>query len=412
VAASWALATAWRRQAWELPVAAATAAFGCAVYVGFASPWVGGKALAVASPLAVTLALAGLVAPIERGGRLAGGLVAGIIAAAVLWSNALQYHAVELAPSGTLEELAAIGDRFSGQGPALMTDYQAYGDRHFLRSLDAEGASELRHHLLPLRTGGTADTGVTADIDEFQLDGILYFRTLVLRRSPLASRPPSIYQLVYTGRYYDVWQRPRTTSPILEHLSLGSRFVPTAVAPCTQVLRLARLAAANHGLLAAVERPPAVVVEPDGTVGPPATLGPYGEDPLSVYETGKDTMRTSFSVSVAGDYGVWLGGTFRAQTDISVDGVRVGGGRDQANWPNTYVQLGSAMLAKGIHTLELDYRGPDLRPGSAGAPEFGLGPIAIGIGAAERTVTYVTPARARSLCAKSLDWVEALRGAQ
>ena len=122
-------------------------------------------------------------------------------------------------------------------------------------------------------------------------------------------------------------------------------------------------------------------------------------------------MTTTFSVSVPGTYGFWLGGTFRAQTDILVDGKRVGGARDQLDWPNTYVQLGSAALTKGTHTLELDYHGPDLRPGSAGSPEFGLGPIAIGIGTAERAVTYVAPAQARSLCGKSLDWIEALRGA-
>ena len=70
------------------------------------SPWVGGKALASASPLVLTLALAGVAAHFERGRRLEGGMVAVIIAAAVLWSNALQYHAVDLAPSGILSELA------------------------------------------------------------------------------------------------------------------------------------------------------------------------------------------------------------------------------------------------------------------------------------------------------------------
>ena len=32
----------------------------------------------------------------------------------------------------------------AGDGPALETDYDPYGARHFLRKLDAEGASELR----------------------------------------------------------------------------------------------------------------------------------------------------------------------------------------------------------------------------------------------------------------------------
>jgi hypothetical protein len=291
-----------------------------------------------------------------------------------------------------------------------MTEFQAYGVRHFLRKMDAEGASELRRDVIPLRTGGMADTGISADIDELRLDAILHFRTLVLRRSALASRPPSDYRLVSTGRYYDVWQRAPGASPILEHLSLGTRWQPAAVPPCSQVLRLAVLASTNRGQLAAVERPRAIVIEPDGSLGPPAKLGQYGEDPLAPYQSRTLTMHTPFSTTAAGKYGVWLGGTFRAQTDISIDGTRVGGGRDQVNWPSTYVQLGNVALVSGRHELELNYRGPDFRPGSAGIPEFGLGPIALGIGTAERGVTYVSPAKARSLCGRSLDWVEAVRG--
>jgi hypothetical protein len=276
--------------------------------------------------------------------------------------------------------------------------------------MDAEGASELRRDLIPLRTGLGAGTGVSADIDEFRLDGILHFRTLVLRRSALASRPPSAYTLVYSGRYYDVWQRAPGAPRILEHLSLGTRWQPAAVPACSEVMRLAALASAHGGLLAAVARPAAIVIEPDGSVGPPPELARYGEDPLAPYQAARLVLSATFATTRAGDYGVWLGGTFRAQTDISIDGRQVGAASGQVNWPSTYVELGSAVLASGRHTLELDYHGPDLHPGSSGAPEFGLGPIALGIGTAERPVSYVSPARARSLCGKSLDWVEALGG--
>ena len=55
------------------------------------------------------------------------------IAGGVLWSNVLAYHDVWLAPRPALAELASIGDRFAGDGPTLMTEYQPYGVRHFLR---------------------------------------------------------------------------------------------------------------------------------------------------------------------------------------------------------------------------------------------------------------------------------------
>ena len=131
------------------------------------------------------------------------------IAGGVLWSNVDQYHDVWLAPRGQLHELETIGHDFAGQGPALMTNYEPYGARHFLRSLDPEGASELRRRFVYLTNGKLLDKGGSADIDRIRLDGLLVYRTLVLRRGPAASRPPSVYRLVWSGRYYEVWQRPQ-----------------------------------------------------------------------------------------------------------------------------------------------------------------------------------------------------------
>src|SRR5439155_4083138 len=106
------------------------------------------------------------------------GVAALAIAVGVLWSNVLQYHDVSLAPRAQLHELEVIGNRFAGAGPALMTDYQAYGVRHFLRRDDAEGASELRVRYDYLTNGQTLDKGESADIDRFRLDGVLVYRTL------------------------------------------------------------------------------------------------------------------------------------------------------------------------------------------------------------------------------------------
>ena len=61
------------------------------------------------------------------------------LSAAVLYSDVSA-----TAPRGSrreaqLAELQKIGQLFAGQGPALMTEYQPYGVRHFLRKLDARG---------------------------------------------------------------------------------------------------------------------------------------------------------------------------------------------------------------------------------------------------------------------------------
>ncbi|MBV8396446.1 MAG: hypothetical protein JO064_09350 [Actinobacteria bacterium] len=393
---------AWRRRATEMLVALGMAVVGCAVYAGAGSPWVGGKALASASPVVFAVGLAGAAWLAER--RIVASLGLAALAGGVLWSNVLQYHAVSLAPSGILGELEQIGNRYAGDGPTLLTDYQPYGARHFLRRMDAEAAGELRYRQDPLRSGGQATLGVSVDVDELQLPAVLQYRTLVLRRSPLASRPPSVYSLVWSGRYYDVWRR--RPGRVLAHLSLGSRFEPGAEPSCARVLALAREAKADGGRLATVARTDTVVLEPNGRVGPPATLGSYGEDPFALYLARSYTVTAPVDVSTRGSYDVFVGGTFQGRVEVTVDGRRVGSARDVVDWPSTFVPLGAVSLAPGRHMLTLRYRAGGLAPGSAGTPEFGFGPVALGIGTAARSVTYVRPAAARTLCGKLLDWVE------
>ena len=59
----------------------------------------------------------------------------------------------------------------SGQGPTLMTEYEEYGARHFLRRLDPEGASELRYRFDYLTDGTMLAKTESADIDRLRLDG-------------------------------------------------------------------------------------------------------------------------------------------------------------------------------------------------------------------------------------------------
>ena len=314
-----------------------------------------------------------------------------------------------LRPAAGSRSSSTIGQRFAGQGPTLLTEFEPYGARHFLRTMDTEGASELRRNTIPLRTGKPADTGASPDLDEIQLDAVLHYPTLVVRRSGVASRPPSDYALVSGGRNYQVWQRPGGQSRILEHLSLGSRLQPAATPRCSDVLRLGRLAEANGGVLAAVERPPAIVIGADGTIGAPESFGQYGEYNDALYSPGS-SVNAGFSVPSTRSYGIWVGGSFRTRVRVSIDGRPVGSARNVLQWPGNFVQVGDEQLGAGPHTFRVEYGGSDLRPGSAGTPPFGLGPFAIVQGTQERPVTYVRPSRARGLCGKSLDWVEALRG--
>src|SRR6266513_1700124 len=129
--------------------------------------------MAMASPAIPLAAAAGAAALCTAGRRAAGVLLLVAVAAGILWSNALAYRDVNLAPRDQLAELESIGHRIAGRGPTLMTEYQPYGVRHFLRDADPEGASELRRRADPLLDGKLLRKGRTADTDRFQLDSIM-----------------------------------------------------------------------------------------------------------------------------------------------------------------------------------------------------------------------------------------------
>ena len=423
-----AVVAAWRRGHWEVVVALATGLFACLVYVETASPWVAGKALAASSPIVLGVSLAGVAVLIEGGRRMEGraalGAVAAVplavIAAAVLWSNTLQYHAVLLAPSERLTELEKIGSLFSGQVPALLTELEPYAARHFLRGLNAEAASELRVHPVYLRTGGEAQFGVSPDVDEIRLDQLLFYRTLIVRRTGSASRPPSPYTRTWSGRNYDVWQRPRGKSRlwqkapgrsgIIKHMSLGSRFQPAGVPDCAKVMDLAHVASAAGGVLATVFRPRAIVIQARGQIGSPTDIGLYGELAGNIRLTNAYHLTLPFTVSSGGTYALWVGGSFSSTLTAKIDGRKVGQQASQTEWPGNFLSFGSLNLARGAHTLEIKHSGPGLGPGSGAKEPFGLGPFVIAQGTDQHVVTYLQPSQAHSLCGKSLDWIEAVTG--
>jgi hypothetical protein len=232
---------------------------------------------------------------------------------------------------------------------------------------------------------------------------VLVYRTLVLRRSPVESRPPSMYRLVWRKRFYEVWQRPRRSGrPLLEHLPLGSDSQSAAAPNCSDVLRLAKRAGSG-GLLATVARPAAITV-PLGTGSVPER---WGSGAGEVVPAGEGTVSATANVPTRGRYGVWLGGSFRDRLELLVDDRRVAVRRNQLNNASQYTPLMSVELGPGAHVFAIHYDGPDLHPGSGG-PQFPMGPLVLGSTPADFPLTYVRSAKARTLCGRNLDWIEAL----
>jgi hypothetical protein len=318
LAAAAGLAAAVSKRAWEIPLYATSALGAAALFALLGSPWVEAKAFAIASPAVVFAAAVGAATLLGRGRLLEGAVALALIAAGVGWSNALAFREVNLAPRAQLAELEKIGKRFEGQGPALMTEYQPYGVRHFLRGLDAEGASELRRRPVFLEDGSTLSKGAFADLAAFRADALLPYRTLVLRRSPVERRPPDAFSLVWSGRFYDVWQR-------------------------------------RGGAISGTAR----------TCAEPSILRPLPA-----------TGAISVAVPRSGRYDLWVGGSFRGELETIVDGRRVASARHQLSHGGQYVQLAQVALEAGAHAVELRRRTSALRPGSGGRP-WPLGPLAL-----------------------------------
>jgi hypothetical protein len=407
LAAATALWLAWRRRAIGLLLFVAGVIAACLAILVVGSPWVDAKALATASPVVVFAALVGAGLLAAGGRRVEGAIVALVICGGVLWSNALAYHEANLAPRDRHAELERIGEQIAGQGPALMTEYEPYGVRHFLRKADAEGASELRRRLVPLRTGRPLRKLATADIDEFQLDGIRAYRTLVLRRSPIASRPPSVYRFLSRGRFYDVWQlAPGLEDSLLEHVPLGRTGDPAARPACGQVLALARRASAAGARLAVSRVPSAVEVDLAAASTAGSATRPVPGRAGAVYPGEDARFDATISLRSSGTHLVYVGGAFKRRLDVSFDGRRVSSERHRLSHTGQYEPLGETELARGSHRVEVRYRPAELAPGSGG-PAFELGPLYV-VPESTPSVELVPPSRARALCGQRLDWIESV----
>jgi len=431
LAAGFGLVAAVARRAWGLLLLTFGTGLGSFVvwYVG--SPWVQGKALATGSASFLILAMAGigyllgagskaeLEGEAQGGSRLfpgisvnglrAIGAILLIVPCGILVSSALAYHETWLAPKDQLAELADIGQEFQGEGPALMTEYQAYGVRHFLRLLDAEGASELRRRVIPRLDGTETGKGAWSDTDELVLDpgqqGVLTYRTLVLRRNPMQSRPPSPYELVWRGNYYDVWQRPEPfdASSIVNHRPLGGGFQPATVPNCALVQEVA-IQAGPNGEVVAVERAPNAVADlveypPDWVPDPVnKTLTPLSDG----------TASGSVTVPEAGRYKVWVGGSSRGRVSVEIGGQDAGSARGLLNNNAQFIGLGELDFEAGSLPVALTYKkGGVLRPATGGYP-FGIGPVILEP-VDDPSMVRVSSRDAQRLCGRSLDWIEAVR---
>jgi hypothetical protein len=247
--------------------------------------------------------------------------------------------------------------------------------------------------------------GETADTDQLEPSGLFQYRTLVLRRSPAQSRPPSPYRLVSRGQYYEVWQRDTGAVPAgLQHLGLGNEVSPIGPVLCERLRGIVAAAPPTASLLAA--RRPGVTVVPLSQTDYPSewvTAPGAGDSPTP---SGPGEIAAAVRVPAAGDYEFWLGGSVRPAVDLEVDGREVDRVRHQLQNFGEYTRLGSAALSAGAHRVTIRFHGGDAHPGSGGAADP-IGPLVLSDSdAAEARIERFGTDQVDRICDGLWDWVE------
>jgi hypothetical protein len=396
-----------RRRSWPPLVLLAGTGISAAVLLTRASPYASAKVLVIFSLTVVLTAMLGAAALDDGNRRIEAWLLALAIAGGVLWTNALGYRYAAIAPRAQLSELSSINSRFSGQGPTFYNLADEYAV-HFLRNsapTDPVLTPPKARPAVPPRTVSTAR--LPWDPDDVSLDYLEGFRLLVLGRSPRNSRPPSNFSLVYQGRYFEVWERGASPR-VLTHVPLGTGLEPAAVPKCSVVQATAAQAAREHARLAYVARAPDPAFVPSqGDY--PAGWGRVAGDPYSIYpKRGGGGVVGYVNVAQPGRYDVWVQSSVTQPFQVAVGVDRVGSVSNTLGPDGQFTRVGSVTLAPGRQPVLILRASNDLRPGSAGTGWL-LGPLILVPQGPTEKVSEISPQDARSLCGRSLDWLEIVR---
>jgi hypothetical protein len=381
------------------------------VWVGVTSlvtTWAAAKTLVLSSPVVLIAVWAGIGAVSgSRRWRAAATVLAAVVIAAVLVSDALQYHASNLAPTARYEELASLNARYAGRGPTLFTDYDEYA-LYDLRSLDVGGPNFIYPPTALARV--VPRNGYPVDLDGIPPARFSTYPLIVTRRNPVASRPPAAYHLAWHGTYYEVWERRRDAPSAIAHIGLaGGR--PIACASVERVaqegLAWERAARRTAVRLIAAAGPPLVWI-PISTVrhSPAWSLGRVG-----LLMTGAGTLHARFSLPHGGTWQLWLEGELMPAVSVRLDGRPLASLAGQVGGTSLTQQVMTPLtvqLGAGAHRLTITRRSAGASPGGGGWADVRaifLTPAGAG---AQPTLREASLESWRTLCADPLQWVEAV----
>jgi hypothetical protein len=396
-----------RRRAWSVLVFVAGSLVVWAFLHHHGTTWTDAKLLMLLSPVVVFVALVGAFGVMRA--RLFEGLV--LVAAlliGVLGSDALLYHGTNLAPTARFTELKTIGERFAGQGPTLAPDFEEY-DLYLLRKMDVDIPGVAYAGPFTYVAGAVREYGRSYDLDSLALSSVEGFRTIVMRRSPYWSRPPSNYALESSGRYYTVWRQVGPTP--LVHIPLGTGVEPSAVPACRTLKGIAQQAKHLGAQITFASRPTNISVNLAAAYHSPSVVVSSDLEGLPMLSLpGPGRIESGFHVPSAGTYALWLAGDADRPMSVFLDGRRVGAVTAESGDDGNVMHVATVRLSAGKHLVRVLRGGGDLLPDDTDSSIVdGIVFEPVGAIVEREPVQSVAPGAWRSLCGRPLDWVEITR---
>jgi hypothetical protein len=366
----------------------------------YSTTWVDAKTLMLTTPVVVLMAWGGVGVLRASALRVTASLLALALFGGVIASDALQYHASNLAPTARYQELASIDHRFAGRGPALFTDFDEYS-LYELRDLDVGGPNFI--YGPPALIGAGGDYRYPVELDRLPPARLRAYPLIVTRRDPAAARPPSSYTLLWQGTYYQVWGRKRGAPSAIADFGLSGN----SAQQCARIGHLAGLARRAHANLVAAASPQIVPISLPRSSHPAA----WGRVREGLLLSTPGRLSAAFAVPRAGVWDVWLQGQIMPTVSVSVDehrlasiGAQLGG---NSLVLNTMTPL-PVSLSAGPHRLSVARSGFTLAPGDGGsAALYGLF-LTPASAAEKQPLPVLPPARWRALCGRSYQWIEAV----
>jgi hypothetical protein len=384
-------------------IAAVTTGLVLAIVVPRVTPYAGGKVFAMASPVVVWVAGIGLCSLGWRRLRLAAGALGVALTLAIVISDLLAYHVDQPSPTSRMLAIEATADHFAGRGPILFNESDEF-IKYFAGSTETIAPFDSITPMRALLIDPVSVFDYFFDLDQETLQYVESFPIIITRRSPIVSRPPSNYRLVYSNSLYLGWER-EAHPVVLAHLALQSEWDGSATPACSSLAALIHDAPRGSELIQATLPQTTGFSVFDAPTRPPAWG--VNQDPYdSVTPIGPGKVTETVSVAASGWYTAWVQGSFPRPLRVLVDGRLVGqvSGVDSVD---QWSSAGRVHLSAGDHVLEIYRGGGRIYPGD-GWFDSELGYVMLAKSGREVLHT-VALSRWRSLCSSPADWIELVR---